>query len=107
MKLRISSHIQTERLNLNRIRYEDAEEIFYTYASKPAATRYMSWPTHESIRDTRLFVQDSVTGWNSGTDYSFTIRLKETNRLVGSWGMINKEGKIQFCFEIFFSILLP
>ena len=31
-------------------------------------------------------------------DYSYSIRLKETNRLIGSFGVIHENGKIQFCY---------
>jgi [ribosomal protein S5]-alanine N-acetyltransferase len=96
MKLNLPERIETDRLTLFRLRYEDAEELFYTYASKPEATRYMSWPTHLSLKDTRNFMDYAVAGWNEGTDYSFAIRLKNENRLIGSCGILNDEGKIQF-----------
>ena len=50
-RLSLPAIIRTERLLLQRLRYEDAEEIFYAYASKPEATRYVSWPTHRSDID--------------------------------------------------------
>lgn len=96
MKLDLPERIETDRLTLFRLRYEDAEELFYTYASKPEATRYMSWPTHRSLKDTRKFMDYAVSGWKEGTDYSFAIRLKNENRLIGSCGLLNDEGKIQF-----------
>ncbi len=96
MKLDLPERIETDRLTLFRLRYEDAEELFYTYASKPEATRYMSWPTHLSLKDTRKFMDYAVSGWKEGTDYSFAIRLKNENRLIGSCGLLNDEGKIQF-----------
>lgn len=96
MKLRLPEKIETQRLVLQRLKYEDAEEIFYTYASKPDATRYMAWPTHETIKDTRAFLHFAVRGWEQGLDYSFGIRLRESNRFIGSIGIMNDLGKIQF-----------
>jgi len=55
MQLLIQEKIVAERLELHRFRYEDSEEIFYTYASKPEATKYMAWPTHQTIHDTHDF----------------------------------------------------
>jgi ribosomal-protein-alanine N-acetyltransferase len=95
MKLEFPELIQTDRLRLRRLRYEDAEEIFYCYASKSIATKYVSWPTHQSITDTRDFLQYAVTAWDQGTEYSFSIRLKSNSRLVGSIGLINEAGKVQ------------
>jgi RimJ/RimL family protein N-acetyltransferase len=96
MILPIPERIETDRLLLKRFRPEDAEEIFYTYASKPEATRFMAWPTHQTIQDTRNFLSFAVQAWRQGIDYSFAIRLKSNNRLVGASGIMNDEGKIQF-----------
>jgi [ribosomal protein S5]-alanine N-acetyltransferase len=96
MKLQLPENIVTERLILQRLRYEDAEEIFYTYASKPEATRFVSWPTHQTIGDTRSFLMYAHSAWEAGTDYSYSIRLRGSNRLVGSFGIMNDTGKIQF-----------
>ena len=96
MHLLLPEQIETGRLLLQRLKYEDAEEIFYTYAGKTEATKYMSWPTHQRINDTRNYLKDAVQGWNFGIDYSYGIRLKETNQFIGSFGVLNDQGKIQF-----------
>lgn len=98
--LTLPDHIVTERLFLQRLRYEDAEEIFYTYASKPEVTKFVSWPTHRTLNDTKAFLQYAVNGWDKGTDYSFAIRLQKNNRLIGSIGVINENGKLQFGYAI-------
>src|SRR5258708_21384986 len=100
MKLSIPEYLETERLSLSRLKYEEEEEIFYTYASKPEATKFMSWPMHQSVNDTRAFLEHAVNGWSAGTDYSFGIRLKEFNRFIGSCGLLNEEGKIQFGYVL-------
>ncbi len=96
MLLNIPERIETERLWLIKFSFQDAEEIFYSYASKPAATKYMAWPTHHSIKDTHDFLSYAVHGWQKGTDYSFGIRMKNPNRLIGSCGLMNDGGRIQF-----------
>lgn len=60
----------------------------------------MAWPTHQTMADTRNFLNYAVDGWREGKDYSFAIRLKTTNRLIGSCGMMNEEGKIQFGYVL-------
>ncbi len=100
MSLTISEYYETERLRLIRLKYEEAEEIFYTYASKPEATKYMAWPTHRTMDDTRNFLKHAVGGWKAGTDYSFGIRLKDSNRLIGSCGLLHDDGKIQFGYVL-------
>jgi [ribosomal protein S5]-alanine N-acetyltransferase len=88
--------IITDNLVLERLRYEDAEEIFYAYASKPEATQFVGWPTHRRIEDTRDYLRFSVDAWNKNIEYSYSIRLRNSNRLAGSLGVINEDGKIQF-----------
>ena len=95
-RLDLPERAETERLLLQRLRYEDAEEIFYTYASKPQATRYVSWPTHQSINDTNAFLRYASAGWQAGTDYSYSIRLKSSGKMIGSIGAMNDGGKVQF-----------
>jgi len=95
-RLNLPEVVLTKRLKLQRLKYEDAEEIFYTYASKSEATQYVSWPTHQSIDDTRQFLKFAVPAWEDGTDYSYGIRLRADNRLIGSFGVINEVGRIQF-----------
>jgi [ribosomal protein S5]-alanine N-acetyltransferase len=95
-KLDLPEQIQTERLSLQKLRYEEAEEIFYCYASKAEATKFMSWPTHQSLEDTEAFLHHAAHGWETGTDYSYAIRLKQNGRLAGSFGVMNEYGKLQF-----------
>jgi ribosomal-protein-alanine N-acetyltransferase len=92
--------IETNRLLLQRLRYEDAEEIFYSYASKPETTRYLSWKMHTSIEDTRAFVRYAMESWNLGLDYTFSIREKVTGKFAGSFGVIHEDGKIQFGYVL-------
>jgi [ribosomal protein S5]-alanine N-acetyltransferase len=95
VKLDLPKQIFTLRLILEKLRYEEAEEIFYCYASKPAAKRYMSWPTHQSLDDTKAFLHYAASGWDAGTDYSYSIRTHQ-GRFIGSFGVMNENGKLQF-----------
>ena len=96
MTLALPEQMIGARIFLQRLRYEFAEEIFFAYASKPEATRFVSWPTHSGIEATRNYLQYEVAAWSLGTDYGFGIRLNGSNRLIGSIGCLNDEGKVQF-----------
>ncbi|MCU0397603.1 MAG: GNAT family N-acetyltransferase [Cyclobacteriaceae bacterium] len=99
-RLNLPEKIESDRLLILRLRYEDAEEIFYTYASKEEATRFVSWPTHQSVKDTHQYLRYAVKAWNAGVDFAYGIRLKETNRLIGSIGIVNDQGKVQFGYVL-------
>jgi ribosomal-protein-alanine N-acetyltransferase len=100
MRLPMPEIIPADNLILKRLRYEDAEEIFFTYASKDEATRYVAWPTHQRLTDTRDFLRYAVQAWNTGRDYSYGIRQVRSNRLVGSIGAVHDSGRIQFGYII-------
>jgi len=94
--LNLPERIETSRLVLQRLKYEDAEEIFHIYASKVEATIFVAWPTHQSIVDTRSFLNYAIAAWDGDTDFSYSIRLKDSNRLIGSFGVLHDDGKVQF-----------
>jgi [ribosomal protein S5]-alanine N-acetyltransferase len=99
-RLILPERIETDRLILSRLRFEDAEEIFYGYASKPEATKFLSFPTHQSVQDARAFLNYAVPAWDRGNEYVYGIRLKEYNRFIGSFGVINDNGKAHFGYCI-------
>lgn len=94
--LLLPEKLETERLVLQKLRYEDADEIFYTYASKPEATRFVGWKTHQSTSDTISYLHYTLNLWKKQVEFSYSIRQKGSNRLVGSLGIINQEGNIHF-----------
>lgn len=100
VRIQLPERIETQRLTLERLRYEDAEEIFYSYASKPETTKYLAFPTHQSVTDARNFVRYAKTAWDKGTECVFGIRLKDSYRFIGSIGAVNENGKVNFGYAI-------
>lgn len=96
----LTNSLETERLFIQRLKYEDAEEIFYAYASKLEATRFVSWPVHKTVADTNKYLRQAVQDWNAGIAQSYSIRTKADNRLIGSVGVINDRGNVQFGYVL-------
>jgi RimJ/RimL family protein N-acetyltransferase len=99
-RLAMPEKIETERLLLQRFRPEDAEEIFFTYASKPEATRFVSFPTHQTIYDTRQYLDYATRAWNQDIDFSYSIRLRENQKMIGSFGVVHENGKVSFGYVL-------
>lgn len=78
-----------------KLKYEDAEEIFYAYASKWEATRYVSWPVHQSVADTNKYIRQAIADWEAGLAYNYSVRTKMDNKLIGSVGVVNDRGNVQ------------
>lgn len=86
---------ETLRCNLHRHRREDAEELFYAYASKQEVTRFLIWPTHTCIDDTRRYLRYARAQWDEQLAFAWTIRLKPHGRLIGSIGLLLIAGEWQ------------
>ena len=91
----MDQQIYTRRLELRRLQPNDAEEVFYSYGSKPEVGRYLTWPTHQGVGDTRRFLQHVEQAWNVGMEFTFGLRLKSLNRLVGAFGVQNDDGRLE------------
>ena len=78
---------QTARLTLTAPRPADADAIFERYASDPEVTRYLGWPRHRSVADTRGFVAFSVAEWERWPAGPYLIRARADGRLLGSTGL--------------------
>ncbi|MEX2171669.1 MAG: GNAT family N-acetyltransferase [Pirellulales bacterium] len=79
--------ITTERLLLRAPRLEDATAIFSRYASNPAVTRNLSWPTHTSPADTRRFLQLAEQLRADGSLINWAICTRDDGRLHGMIGV--------------------
>jgi len=91
----LAERIELSRINLIRHTPQDAEEIFYAYASKPEVTRFMAWKTHESLSDTRMFLRWASMTWENHSQFAYAVRLRNTGRLIGGCGCTQQDGLFQ------------
>ncbi len=79
--------IKTERLTLRRFYIEDAAAMYRNWASSREVTRFLTWPTHESQKET----EDLLKLWEQQYDdenfYNWAIVPDEVGEPVGSIGM--------------------
>jgi ribosomal-protein-alanine N-acetyltransferase len=79
MKIRL----ETNRLILRPFEYSDAEAMFNNWASDDEVTKYLTWPTHKSIEDTKYILDLWINQYEKPERINFAITLKETNELIG------------------------
>jgi ribosomal-protein-alanine N-acetyltransferase len=80
--------IETQRLLLRKPLIEDVDSIFSRYASDPAVTRYMSWPLHRSVADTKAFLAWSDADWAQWPAGSYLVFERDSlGRLLGGTGL--------------------
>jgi len=61
--------------------------MFERYASDPAVTRYLGWPTHQVVAETLAFIAFSDAEWERWPAGPFLVFLRSDGRLVGSTGL--------------------
>jgi [ribosomal protein S5]-alanine N-acetyltransferase len=64
----------------------DAQEIYRRYASDPEVTRYLSWPRHKAIDDTRAFIQFADALWRDYPAGPYLIESR-SGLLLGGTGL--------------------
>lgn len=79
--------IHTPRLTLRRPVAADAETIFHRYASDPRVTRFMAWPTHQSVAQTEAWLEYADTEWARWPANALLIFHREDGRLLGATGL--------------------
>lgn len=82
--------IETRRLILRKMELTDAEYIFKNWTSDPLVSRYVSWDKHETLEQTKKYVEYKVNRY-IGHDYCFdwVVVLKETNEPIGEIEAVN------------------
>ena len=78
--------IETARLLLVRPQAADAASIFERYASDPDVTRFLGWPRHQSVDDTKAFLRFSAEEWERWPAGPYLIRSRDDGQLLGSTG---------------------
>ncbi|MBP3618171.1 MAG: GNAT family N-acetyltransferase [Lachnospiraceae bacterium] len=76
--------LETERLLLRRFTIEDAVGFFQNVTSEPEVNRFLTWPLHESIEDTKKLLEGWVEQYANPERYCWAIVLKETDAVIGT-----------------------
>jgi ribosomal-protein-alanine N-acetyltransferase len=70
--------LQSDRLILRPFTMEDVNDV-YLYSSDDIVTKYLTWPTHDSIEQTRR----SVELFFMGKKGAYAIELKSEHKCIG------------------------
>ena len=79
--------IQTPRLVLRKPTLVDANEVYARYSADPDVTRYLAWPRHTDIDQTRLFLTFSDAEWDRWPAGPYLIESRSGGQLLGGTGL--------------------
>lgn len=85
--MKAPERIETARLVLRRPLAADAEAIFARYAADPEVTRFVGWPAHRSVEETRAFLAFSDAHWACWPAGPYLVQARADGGLVGSTGL--------------------
>ncbi|MCL1973006.1 MAG: GNAT family N-acetyltransferase [Endomicrobia bacterium] len=96
--------IETARLILRRVRTEDAEDMFFGWASDDEVTKYMTWKSHLNIEATKSYIDFVLKNLESEDVYEWIIEYKENGKAIGSCGAVgldktNEIASIGYCLS--------
>lgn len=82
--------IETDRMILRKIGPRDEEDIF-AYASDRETTEYVIWNTHQTIADSRAYIQFTLDRYAKDEAADWGMVLKASGRLIGTISLFAKD----------------
>jgi ribosomal-protein-alanine N-acetyltransferase len=98
--------LETPRLLLRKFSVDDATAMYHNWASDPQVSKFLTWPTHESVDETRKVLSDWVKLYSDPSVYHYAIILKEIYEPIGSIAAVKIDEGTKSC-EIGYCIGQP
>ncbi len=97
-----SKTLITKRLILRKITLDDASSMFNNWASDDEVSKYLTWPTHKTIDDSKCIISLWVDSYKNKNFYNWVIYLKEIDDVIGNVSIMNineelKQGELGYC----------
>jgi RimJ/RimL family protein N-acetyltransferase len=94
----INLRLETARLELRPPEVEDAAEVFTSYASDPAVTKYMLFAPHTDVSEADTFINLKQAQLAAGEAMTWMIRLRGEPGLIGALELrvIEQRGDVGF-----------
>lgn len=92
--------IETEHLCLRKLEEADLADLF-AYASDPEVAKYVTWPVHKSVNDSKQYLKFILKQYDLGQIAPWGITLKHSNTLIGtidfvSWNTAHHSAEIGY-----------
>lgn len=88
--------LHTSRLTLRRFEIGDARAMYDNWASDPEVSKFLTWPTHESLEVTQKVVDNWVVGYESDEFYQWAIVLNSGgDEPIGSISVVSHDNRTE------------
>ena len=86
---------ETERLILRPFTEDDAEKVFYGWASDDEVTKYLTWPTHKNVEASRGYIDYCLHLYDDPSQYQWGIEVKATHELIGNISVVRSSDDLE------------
>ncbi len=83
--------LETSRLILRKAQREDAEAMFRNWASDPEVTKFLTWPTYDTVETAYPILDFWAKSYESPDFYQWMIVFKEIGEPIGSISVVRLE----------------
>lgn len=83
--------LETERLILRKFVLTDAEAMYRNWASRSEVTKFLTWPTHESVEESKQVIESWVNSYQDVHSYQWAIELKSIGEPIGTISIVRCE----------------
>ncbi len=64
-----TKELRTKRLILRKFTINDAKDMYNNYGSDSKVSKYLAWNTHQSIKDSVLYIKGILKQYRSDSTY--------------------------------------
>ncbi|MDR2751906.1 MAG: GNAT family N-acetyltransferase [Clostridiales bacterium] len=95
--------LETQRLILRRFTEDDAQAMYDNWASDPEVSKYLTWPSHKSVDDTRKTLKAWIGSYDKPDYYHWAVELKSLCEPFGGISIVSINEKtssvhVGYCF---------
>ena len=89
--------LETARLHLRRIRFDDVYDYYERIGSDGEVTKYMLFEPHQDIGESLASIEKTLDRYEEGGCYRWAIALKEDDALIGVFDLLRFDEGEESC----------
>lgn len=91
-----TKQLSTPRLILRRFSADDAAAMYNNWACDPDVTKFLTWPPHDNVNQTREVLLEWTANYQNSDYYNWAIAPRETgNKPVGSISVVHIDDAVK------------
>ena len=89
--------LETARLNLRRVRFDDLYDYYERLGSDGEVTKYLLFEPHQDIGESMASIEETLARYEEGGCYRWAIALKEDDSIIGIFELLRFDEVTESC----------